>query len=355
MYETDDFTIWNLTPNVPARCGSVEIFNIVGTLRHPDQVTDFFYSLNDEPENRIYFHNSNELGHRLCARGDFNIDTITLNSLSDYNRLRFRVMRSGNRMSTEELFFSIQSFTERKPLFSLRLDGKNHPEQVGQIVEGNWKIDQDEQHQKCLEVTPENAGYDRIILFGRSDWSSGYEILARLSVTSITGSHNVGIIFKWNPHEQGDGTWLPTKWSTGLGYYRSYPPYPGLRIRYGVGVHRNEAGGIEGDFLLGTGRLSKSRYILGIIKRKIGLKRQTSELELNKHYFYRIRIHPQEYSLTVWPNEKKEPAPQIVVNKPIDPLPYGSVGIIAYQVGVRLYQFDVTPLFDEGGARAFGY
>jgi hypothetical protein len=39
-----------------------------------------------------------------------------------------------------------------------------------------------------------------------------------------------------------------------------------------------------------------------------------------------------------------EPAPQVVVDEPSDLLPRGSVGMIAHQVGIRLYELEARPI-----------
>jgi hypothetical protein len=57
-------------------------------------------------------------------------------------------------------------------------------------------------------------------------------------------------------------------------------------------------------------------------------------------------VQPKRFALTVWPAAGTPPPPQLVVDDPIDPLKRGAVGILAYQVGVRLYEFEVRPLSD---------
>src|SRR5690606_18388724 len=108
--------------------------------------------------------------------------------------------------------------------------GCTSAEEVGQVVEGPWRVATDPSGRRCLEVAPDGAGYDRIILFGSKGWTSGYEVLARIRPTRILGRHNLGLVYRWNPHEQGDGRRLPTTWSAGLALYRSYRP-SGLKLR----------------------------------------------------------------------------------------------------------------------------
>jgi hypothetical protein len=354
MFESDELVIWNLTPGQVARCGAVDIFNVVGRVRHSEEIADFSYSLNDGPETPICFQCRDEKD-RLCAPGDFNIDTIQLSALQQQNRLLFRIARRDRRTVVKELSFFTRPFETTLPEFTLDLNDASTAEELGQIVDGRWRVTRDDTGRKCLEIAPEDAGYDRIILFGRHDWTTGYEIVARISVTALTGIHNVGLIFKWNPHEQGDGTWMPMQWSTGLAYYCSYGPTPGLRIRLGVDVHLNDVGQKEGDFLLGHAHLSRGRFLMGKVKNKLRLGNETTELTLHRDYLLRLKVHPRKYAFTMWnagPSRRlsstsstaHEPAAQVVADKPLDRLPQGSVGIIAFQAGIRVYQFKVKPI-----------
>lgn len=349
MITTDELDVWNLSRGGVARAGSVDIFNVVGRVRDPGTLGGFTYRLNGGPERPVFFVRPGARGDRLDQPGDFNIDTIGLEDLHPDNLLRLRVARNGTEL-TEEIPFRTLPFEQPEPRFRLDLDGITAAEQVGQIVDGPWRVSEDSSGRRCLEVAPEDAGYDRIILFGRQDWTTGYEIRARLAVTRIIGRHNVGILFKWNPHEQGDGARLPKTWSTGLGYYCSYGARPGIRIRYGVRVRRDEAGRKTGSFVLAerplNGRLSMMLTRMGQVTR---LAPAASDLALNREYAFTMRVHPKRYALTVWPAERPEPAPQLVADDPVDRLPQGAVGILAFRVGLRLYEYQVSPLSDSPG------
>jgi hypothetical protein len=219
---------------------------------------------------------------------------------------------------------------------------------VGQVVEGPWRVGVDERRRRCLEIAPEDAGYDRIILFGREDWTTGYEVHARLAITRIIAHHNIGLVFQWNPHERGDGSWLPKKWSSGLAYYCSYGEHPGIRIRFGVQAHYDETGKIRGEYLLARRPLTtRRRVLINKIKHRARLSPWTTELRLHQDYSFRMLVHPRRFALTVWPAAGAEPPPQLVVDDPIEPLRQGAVGILAYHVGVRLYEFEVRPLSDN--------
>lgn len=348
MIETEDFEIWNLTRNGVARSGAVDIFNIVGRVKAPTEVKLLSYRLNGHRDRQIYFTRAGSGTERLRCPGDFNIDTIALSDLGPDNLLRVRMVRDGSEERQEDIRFRLRAFDQREPRFRLDLAGVGAAEEVGQVVEGPWRVGMDPRGRRCLEIAPQDAGYDRIILFGREDWTSGYEVRARLAVTRITGHHNVGIVFKWNPHERGDGTYLPRTWSSGLAYYTSYGDRPGIRIRFGVNVHHDASGTRHGAYLLASRPLTtRWRVLTNKLIRKTRLSRAATELRLDRDYAFRMRVERQRYALTVWQADEPEPPPQLVVDEAIDRLPHGSVGVLAYQVGVRLYEFEVSPLTDS--------
>lgn len=348
MINTEMFDVWNLTKGGIARCGCVDIFNVVGRIRDPDAVETFTYRLNGGFETPVFFLRSGSRQGRLTRPGEFNIDTIGLADLEPENTLRLRVVKNGGKQQTEEIPFRTQPFEQLEPRFRLELDGAGAAEEVGQVVEGPWRVARDQFGRPCLEVSPEDAGYDRIILFGHQGWTTGYEVRARLAVTRILGRHNVGIAFKWNPHERGDGTHLPKSWSSGLGYYSSYGKQPGLRIRYGVKVQYDQGGHKRGSFVLAQAPLhTRWGMRLTRLKQAARLAPAASDLKLNQEYVFRMRVHPRRYRLAVWPAEQPEPSTELKVDEPHERLPQGAVGILAYQVGIRLYEYEVTPLSDS--------
>jgi hypothetical protein len=350
MVRTDQIEIWNLSDGGTVRAGCVDIFNIVGNVGDPARVEEFAYQLNDGPEVPIFFARRSAPGARLSRAGDFSIDTIALADLAPTNRLAFRIRRAGDGDHRREVHFRAAPFAEMQPRFRLDLDGVRGAEEVGQVVEGPWRVGKDERGRHCLEIAPQDAGYDRIILFGRKDWTTGYEVHARLAITRIVAHHNIGLVFQWNPHERGDGTWLPRKWSSGLGYYCSYGEHPGIRIRFGVQAHYDESGRIRGEYLLAHRPLTTHRRVLfNRMKQKFRLSGWTTELRLHQDYCFRMQVHPKRFALTVWPAADPPPPPQLVVDDPIAPLRQGAVGILAYHVGVRLYEFEVRPLSDNPG------
>ncbi|MGI9534359.1 MAG: hypothetical protein ACR2NW_05370 [Thermodesulfobacteriota bacterium] len=355
MFNSDNLNIWNLTPGVNTLIGSQEIFNIVGSLNCPDKVKEFNYSINKGPERPVFFNSLSNGSGRLANPGDFNIDTIQVDQLESKNEIDFRLLFKDGVEEKYKIEFPVHFYNNTLPSYKLDLKSIGYSQEAGQIVDGKWHVNKDEQNEKCLEILKKDAGHDRIILFGRYDWTSNYEITARICVTSWTHiTHNVGLLFKWNPHLQGDGTNLPVQWSTGLGYF--YSLSKGLRIRFGENVHVDSSGKKQGDYVLKEKPLSFSRYIKGkMLKIANPLLRNGnrsylfgedpfSQIIPGKHYYFKMHVHPEEYRLTVWEMGGKEPSPQLVVSKPDEILKQGSVGIIAYHCGVRIYEYNVSQI-----------
>jgi hypothetical protein len=264
----------------------------------------------------------------------------------------FKVVDDGQMASVEEVCFPAYWHAETEPRVALNLEEVDQAHQIGQIVDGKWKVTRDPSGKPCLEIPREDSGLDRIILLGRHDWTTGYTVSARLAVTAWTRTpYNVGLVFKWNEHLQGDGTCLPTQWSTGLGYFSSYDPE--LRIRFGVNVHIDASGRKLGDYVLRDGHLSKWRHVVRrllesqlaklIPSRIMPFAFPFTELVPLREYMFKMRVNPRKYALTVWPSSATEPQPQLEVLDPVERLSQGSVGIIAYNCGVRVYSFNVDP------------
>jgi hypothetical protein len=349
MYVTEDLEIWNLTPGIPAMTGAQRIFNIVGHLKRPETVALLTYRLNGGPEKPVFFNDTQERSGRLELPGDFNIDTVRLEELRPRNHLLLRLYPDKQEVAID---FPTCSTHELQPVFLLKPGEIQAPEQAGQVVDGKWRLGRDERGEPCLEIRKEDAGYDRIILFGRHNWTCYYEVSARLSVSQwIHKVHNVGLLFKWNPHHPGDGRHLPTRWSTGLGYYFSRSL--GLRLRFGVDVHYDEQGNKLGDTLLGEAPLSMWAWRKSqLLKRFLPQRPTLPTLIPGIPYCFHLRIHPDQYALTVWQAGKKPPRPQVIALHPIDRLPHGCVGLIAYQCALRVYEYQVQPLPVPAGERS---
>ena len=340
MYQSKELEVWNLTPGGTALFGAQEIFNVVGRVNRVSEKVSLHYSLNSGPRNPVSIGNS----PRISRPGDFNIDTIGIGDLQHENTLNL-YLANGNELSHHSIRFSAKPTSDGLPRFDLNFDNVNNVEEIGQVIDGRWLVSKDG-GRPCLEIRPEDAGYDRLIGFGNRNWTSGYEINALITVTRWTarGYFNSGLTFKWNPHLRGDGTRLPTQWSTGLAYYAA--KCPGLRLRFGVDVHWNSANKKVGSYVLKETHYSFWRRWAGFVRNeifRIGNNPITQLLPLVP-YRFRLIVHPETYRLTVWENGSVEPKPQLVVPKPTDMLPTGCVGLIGCNCAMRVFEYTVRPI-----------
>jgi hypothetical protein len=350
MFQSDDIEVWNLNPNVTALTGSQRIFNVVGKLKDPERTKNLFYSLNGGPEHKVFFNRSRKDSERLENVGDFNIDSIKSDTLKSINLLTFRVVQANNQEKICQIEFPTQKFSETEPIYTLDLRNVNYPQQVGQIVDGKWQVDKNQFGEPCLEIKELDAGYDRIILFGRHDWTTGYEVITRLCVKKWTGirEHGLGIGFKWNPHLQGNGDCLPLQWNTGLGLYyfpKTLSLKPGVRISLSVDVHFDTDSNYVGETILSQGVFSFWRWAYGTLKAHVfRMKYPPGQITIGKHHWVKLLVQPSRYEFTVWKSGEKEPLPQVIASDPNEQLIQGSVAIIAHHCALRVYELIIKPI-----------
>jgi len=334
--------VWNVHEGIPVYAEAQRIFNIVGNLRDVTDVSSLSYQLNDGPIIPIFFEQIDARPGRLERTGDFNIDTINTSQLKNHNSLSLiaNLHRRGKVVRT--LNFPRRRFKNGGQNFRLILEGKYYPEEVGQVVDGHWHISTLPNGKSCLELQTEHAGMDRIILLTDNGLETGYRISTVLNITAWTGNpHNVGIIFKWNPHLQGDGTELPMQWTTSLGYYCCAGR--GLTIRTGIDVHVNEQGEKIGSHILGESSLSSWRYWVSCVLRKARIwTRPLPQIVKGRDYGFELLVGHDIHSLTVWEIGQKKPQPQVSIRNPPNLLLSGAAGIIAHRCALRVYDFEVA-------------
>jgi hypothetical protein len=332
---------WNLQEGVPVHASAQRVFNVVGRIDPVDAVKSLSYSLNQSPFRPVHFRRSNQVNDfRLLCPGDFNIDTIGRSKLAANNRLTLRASLKNGLQEVKTISFPRG---ERSACTDWQLDlkGIKAVQQVAQIVDGNWTIGHD-QRGEFLQIRPEDAGYDRIILFGGDRYGCDCSVELKLCVGAWRHpQHSAGIVFNWNPHKLGDGTHLPTQWTTGLANYdtRSH----GIRLRTGQNVHINHRGHKIGDHLLGESNLSPTRYLLHRLARRLGLTRNFfPQMQCGPLYTFQLDIHKQTYRLRAFKEHQRRPQAQILVTNPHASLPPGAFGVMVYQAAVRIYDFKIT-------------
>lgn len=342
--EADHIRVWNVHEGVTATVGAQERFNVLGKVLDPEDTVELHARLNGGDWVPVPVNLTTGSKARLRAPGDFNIDRIHIDALRPTNVLELRQTLRDGAQRRRRIRFQAAERPGGSPDFTLAVQpGKI--EEFCQVVDGDWRVVACEDS-SSIGISRSQAGYDRIVLFGDRDWTTGYEVEACLTVDAWTYHvHNVGLLFKWNPHAEGNDAVLPIRWSTGLAYYASASP--GLRLRYGVDV--TYARGVRhGDFVLGEAPLAwwtrTPAWLLRAAWFMSGRRLVLSQLRTGVRYRFRARIDPTCYQLTAWCDGKRAPRPQVVVSSPTEHLRAGAVGIIAQNAAVRVHEFTVRPV-----------
>ncbi len=340
MYHTDSLEVWNLTSGGVARTGALDRFLVVGRLLDRRlggrRLT---YRLNGGALGAVAQNPTAEMKQRM-APWTFGIDSIRTTDLQTQNELVLCV--DGTATPLARIPFRCEPLAGG-PVCDLseRLARAVNIEEVAQVVDGPWRVTEGAGG-PVVELGRDGAGYDRVCLFTQP-LTDGYRIDATLRVTHFKHpAHNVGLVFKWNDHEVGDGSALPTKWNTGLAYF--YSSSPGLRLRVGVGVHIDASGRKVGDHVFDEQVMSHGRrWGGGILSRLPPRRLIVSQLRRNVPYRFVADITAERYTLRVGPADA--PAAHVLeAAGPPSLLPTGAAGIIALNAAVVLERFAVEPL-----------
>lgn len=326
--------VWNLHDGVRAVAGGQDTFNVVGHIHDPTAQLD--YSLNGAPWRPAYVRRVGRRASRLERPGDFNIDTIVASELRSENRLVLRCRSPEADVVSRSLSFGIAAIADGWSPFRLDLEGARRPEEVGQIVEGRWRL-AEERGRRCLQVREGDAGYDRVILLTRPDRDGPFDAYARLRIDRpLSNRFSAGLVFGWSGHPCGGGTDLPREWTTGLAYYRNHGR--GLRLRAGREVSYPDR---NGDLVLGEATLSRWRHLASRAAAATHLPWSWPQMRTGAEYSLRLRVDRRErYRLTVWQGTN-EPEPQIDTAAD-GRLSTGAIGVLAHRCAMTLFDLRVV-------------
>jgi hypothetical protein len=340
----DDLQLWNLTPDTECLAGAQSIFNVLGHVPQPEIHHRLTYTLNDGPELAVAVQGVSTESKRLARAGDFNIDTIDADDLRGSNRLRLRLYDRRGEVLRVDREFHVRRINAGEPRWALDLHAAGAVHEIAQIVDGRWQLG-NENGRPYIGITPEDAGYDRVLLIGHRDCTTGYEVRARFRVDTWTRSisQGVGGAFKWNAHRRGDGSQLPEEWSTGVAW--AFSESPGLTIRFGVNATRDAGGRWLGESVIAEGSLSAARAVVSRLSRRLVPAAYIfPQIIPGIEYGYHLVVDRGRLALTIWDIRGQQPKAQVVAHDPPQLLPRGSVGWIAHHCAVRVYELSVSPL-----------
>jgi hypothetical protein len=348
MYEDAALEIWNLTDGGVALVAPQRVFPIVGKIKGADADVSMTYRLNGGPKRPVCVGDGS--GGRLARRGDFAIDTIDRSEFCPgQNEIVFCVSRDSETHSSTVLF-SPQSAAPSEPVFDLAKQGETmNVEEVGQVIDGRWGVTQTAEG-PALQLAEGYDGYDRLILFGSDCWTSRYDVLTEFTIDSYSQAHNFhafGPVFKWRPHEQGDGTHLPRTWTAGLGIYSTAAS--GLALRYGRFVTYGPSGKRNGNTLLASKRVSTARWLVSRAARRLPWVAPAPEFPAGQRWRMRLQVADGRHRLSVGPaaGSGRGPAATIEVEAP-ELIPSGAVGFLASYCAMTIHRFVVTPCSPAG-------
>lgn len=332
--------LWNVTDGTASLTGALERFLVLGGVDDPGNLDRLTYTLNGSAERPVVVRRDDNPAvlSRLSAMGDFSIDTIAAEELLPMNELRLTAHRHDGGYRTRSVSFSVEPVKQSESGVRLDLERSESPQQLCQLVDGRWQRATDANGRPCLRISTADAGYDRVALFTPPTLEPPYMLSMRVRVEKWTRRvHNVGLVFGWRDHLQGDGEVLPRDWTTGLGYYYSHSP--GLRLRVGENVRYDDAGRKFGDRVLAENPLSRHRELLARASDRLGGGTRLRQVATGRDYWFRLRAMPTRYALSVWPADRPEPPPQVTAATDEVLAPIGAGGIIAHHCAVNVYEY----------------
>lgn len=332
--------VWNLHDGATAVTGAQEAFNVVGHVP-AGTVRRMTYVLNAGPSRPVYVRRHASGPDRLERPGDFSIDTIDCAALAPQNTLALRAELEGAQPVTRTIRFSTRPVATVPPGFQPGLQQVRHIEEVGQVIDGRWRVARD-RWGPCIRLSPQDGGYDRVILLARVEDTRDFEAAVTLCVDRwLSARHNVGLVFDWHGHRRGDGTTLPRQWTTGLAYYCSKGR--GLRLRAGVDVHNLGPRERRGDVVLCEAPLSRWRHLASRLSRRLPVPGiGFPQLRAGVPYRLVLRVEDGRHTLTAWDSRGGRCA--TVSAAPPALLPAGAIGVIAHRCGVTISELTVAPL-----------
>ncbi len=180
-------------------------FNVVGRIagwRHVDTLQWSFNQWGSVPLSfRAY--------RRLVADGDFNIDVPIGRLKAGPNTVKITATLRDGRSLTRSITVTKEKGATPLP-YSIRWSEVKNPQDVGQIVDGHWKL-------TPAGLRTAQVGYDRIFLIGERTWRD-YDVRTSFHVHGTppeSRDAGVGLLFRFTGHVAGGPRFFPSgqpKW-----------------------------------------------------------------------------------------------------------------------------------------------
>jgi hypothetical protein len=344
MYHDDELEIWNLTKGIALDVAPQEVVPVVGCIFDWRPGVTATYRLNAGPERPVAV--SDGRGGRLSSPGDFGIDSINRTDLRERGNILELTVHREQYQHRACVSFDARKQGPETPRFELDARGKHAVEEIGQVVDGRWTL-QSTDGQPELGIAPGDEGYDRIILFGDANWTTGYEVITEFTIDQYLTSthyHVFGPVFKWRPHAVGDGTALPRTWTSGLGVFSASST--GLTMRYGVDVTYKNNGQREGNHVVAAKRASTLRFARNRVIARLPGHHHVPEFPTGRRLRMRLLVDAGRHELTMEPVGWRGLRRRVDLVVPDSPelIASGAVGFLASYCAVRIHRFSVRPV-----------
>ncbi|MEM9033479.1 MAG: hypothetical protein AAGD18_02705 [Actinomycetota bacterium] len=339
MFRSGPIEIWNLTDDGPVEVGPQPLVPIVGRIhdwRPDEQLT---WRLDDGEPAPAFVSTGAE---RLSWHGDFAIDGLLRDALAEGEVHELELRLDGPaRSHRAEVKFRPIATAAPEPSWDLAAMTGDEVEQIVQVIEGRWSL---ETEPNRLRIEPGDEGYDRIIAFGRDTYTGDYLLDTTFTIDGFAAGkrfHAFGLLFKWRPHRQGDGTHLPRNWTSGLGIFSSTGP--GLAIRYGEDVHYLPGGIRVGNTVVGTRRLDALRWAASRATVRSRLLPVLPQLPIGTRVRMSLEVEDGRHRLSIETEGRRSIERHLEVEAP-EPIETGCVGFMAAWTAVTVEELRVSPL-----------
>ena len=300
--------------------------NILGNVSSNSGIKNCSYSLNDA--DTVMMTLGSDL-HRLAAPGDFNIDLNIDECREGVNKLQISALDSAGNFKVNEITFSVYKNNQWPLPYSIRWDEVENIQEVAQVVDGHWIINENGLHN--LDVY-----YDRVVAIGDSSWHN-YEVSTTVTFHGFT------------PPAPGPPTYsvthaaissrFPGHSEDGLQPFRQWYPL-----------------GATSEFRLTAGLDSCRWRIFDGPKpasKKFYVEQEVSEyrsIELERTYGMKHRVetvgeNTTKYSVKLWSIDQEEPADWDFYGiEEEENLPSGCALLIAHHTSVTFGDVYVIPI-----------
>jgi hypothetical protein len=168
----DRIEIWHGTEQRVGHLGKAQAdFNLMGRVQDPQKLLALQYTLNDAIPVELNFR----AYRRLAADGHFNAD-IPIAALAPGRNTIEVEGRYADGVARQTVTLERRSGARPLPV---RIDwsGIADPQDVGQYVDGHWRVGED-------GLRPAHLGYDRLFLIGDETWQD-YQITAVVKIHEV--------------------------------------------------------------------------------------------------------------------------------------------------------------------------